>query len=110
MSQRRSQILLFGHAATVGPRRGSNSPEIEANRGQAGSCRDLDGADHDRIVHIPAVQGVRVTDRNTCQGGVGTGYSGVENDAGLRQERHGLFGYHRGMRIRRGTLRVQHAC
>jgi hypothetical protein len=48
--------------------RGPHPTEVEAERGQAQTLGNLAHADHHGIVHIPAVEGVGVTDHEAGAG------------------------------------------
>src|SRR5262249_58721601 len=84
VSQRRRDVMPLVPAMAVLAGRVANAPEVEAQRGETHLAAYLGDPDHDRIVHVAAVQWVRMADDHTAWSGGGGGGGGVESAATAR--------------------------
>src|SRR5262249_31112834 len=106
-SQRRRDVMLLAPAMAVLAGRVANAPEVEAQRGETHIAAPLGNPDHDRIVHVAAVQWVRMADDHTAWSGGGKAEPSFEIDAIARGESCRIFGYHTAERIAGGCCPVQ---
>ena len=66
--QSRPQIVLFTLALSVGAGGAAHAPEVEAEGRETGLRPHLGGPHHDRVLHVPAVEGVRMTEDQASTG------------------------------------------
>src|SRR5262249_59147043 len=87
-------VVRLADPAWVDAAGGADSPEIEAQSRQAErGAHFLDAHDH-WIIHVTAIEWVRMTDHHTSGRGVGQRQERLEAQIRPYRETDGLFGYH----------------
>ena len=110
MGERSRHVVPFVAALAVLARGGTDAAEVEAQRGQPELPAHLGDPDYDWIVHVAAVERVRVADHDTARGGRGKADPRLETGTIARGQRCFVFGYHTAERITGGSSPVQSMC
>ena len=108
--ERGAEIVLLATALVVGTGGRADAAKVEAERRQARVDARFRGPHDDGILHVAAIEGMRMTQCDAARHARGNREPSVQLDARSRGEGDPTLGYHGRMRITAGWGAVQPTC